>query len=136
MNFTYLLNRPPDRSWGTLKDGKWNGMIGKHLVVIVKIFQELPTLFISAQLVNDEIDIAPAEFTITQIRSTAVDFLVPIAESHQRLFVKNPADALNWMAFIQPLTWTSWGVLSLLIMAVPLIVAALMYSGWIFSLWV
>lgn len=29
MNFTFLLNPPPDRAWGTkLPDGKWNGMIG------------------------------------------------------------------------------------------------------------
>ena len=56
MNFTYEVNKPPDRTWGTLKDGKWNGMI--------------------RQLVEDEIDIAPVEFTITEIRSQAVDFLV------------------------------------------------------------
>ena len=56
MNFTYEVNKPPDRTWGTLKNGKWNGMI--------------------RQLVEDEIDIAPVEFTITEIRSQAVDFLV------------------------------------------------------------
>jgi hypothetical protein len=30
MNFTYLLIPPPERSWGTLKDGKWNGMVGNY----------------------------------------------------------------------------------------------------------
>lgn len=56
MNFTYQITFPPDMGWGTFKNGKWNGMI--------------------RQLVDDEIDIAPAEFTITQSRSQGVDFLV------------------------------------------------------------
>ena len=56
MNFTYQIIMPPDMGWGTFKNGKWNGMI--------------------RQLVDDEIDIAPAEFTITQSRSQGVDFLV------------------------------------------------------------
>ena len=54
---------------------------------------------------DDVIDIAPAEFTITASRSKAVDFNLPIAESHQKLFVKNPAESFNWTAYFVPLEW-------------------------------
>ena len=67
MNFTYEVNKPPDRTWGTLKNGKWNGMI--------------------RQLVEDEIDIAPVEFTITQIRSQAVDFLVIVVNVQHQIII-------------------------------------------------
>ena len=78
---------------GKSKNGKWNGMI--------------------RQLLEDEIDIAPAEFTITQLRSTVVDFLVPIAESHQRLFIPNPADSLNWKAYVEPILVDAWILIGL-----------------------
>ena len=81
------------------------------------------------QLVDDEIDIAPAEFTITQSRSSAVDFLVPIAESHQRLFVVNPADSFNWMAYIEPLLWEAWGGVVLSIVFLPPFIAYFMLYG-------
>ncbi|XP_059081679.1 glutamate receptor ionotropic, kainate glr-3-like isoform X2 [Tigriopus californicus] len=110
MNFTFLLNPPPDRAWGTkLPDGKWNGMIG--------------------QLHRREIDIAPAEFTVTALRSEVVDFNVPITESHQKLFVKNPAESFNWTAFIEPLSWSCWGVIALFIIFVPLAMAPAIRLG-------
>ena len=106
MNFTYEITMPPDKSWGTYKDGKWNGMI--------------------RQLVEDEVDIAPAEFTVTHIRSTSVDFLVPIAESHQRLFISNPAESFNWRAYIEPVLLEAWGGVGLAILVLPPILAFLM----------
>ena len=72
-------------------------------------------------LTRDEIDIAPAEFTVTAIRSEVVDFNLPITESHQKLFVKNPAESFNWTAFIEPLSWSCWGVIAILICIIPLI---------------
>ncbi len=90
--------------------------------------QKLYTILL-AQLLRDEVDIVPIEFAMTQIRSTVVDYLLPISESHQRLFLRNPADSPNWMAYIEPLTWDSWAVLSLIILAAPVAVTAYMYSG-------
>ena len=100
LNFTYNLSPPPDGAWGNmLEDGSWNGMIG--------------------QLMRDEIDIAPAEFTITALRSQVVDFNLPIAESHQKFFVKNPSEALNWTAFLDPLSPKCWMVIFSFIAIVP-----------------
>ena len=82
-----------------------------------------------AQIINSEIDIAPAEFTITQNRSKAVDFLVPITQSHQRFFIKNPANSYNWMAFIEPLRNSAWLATFILLISFPPILAFLMLIG-------
>ena len=76
-------------------------------------------LHIAAQLMRDEIDIAPAEFTITSMRSEVVDFNMPIAESHQKFFVKNPSEAPNWTAFFDPLSDRCWLVIFSFIAIVP-----------------
>ncbi len=109
MNFTYSLTIPEDRSWGAIKNGSWNGMIGK--------------------LVRDEVDIAPVQFSTTKSRAQAIDFLVPVTESYQKLFLVNPADSLNWQAYWQPLTWKSWLVLALFIIFLPVAVATLFHQG-------
>ena len=82
-----------------------------------------------AQLYHDEIDVAPAEFTVTALRSEVVDFLLPITESHQRIFVKNPAESPNWLAYLEPLSWMAWGVIFLFIAILPLFVAFAMMHG-------
>ncbi len=77
----------------------------------------------AGQLLRDEIDIAPAEFTVTALRSKAVDFLLPVTESHQKIFVKNPAESFNWTAFLEPLEWSCWGVIVIFIAVVPFFMA-------------
>ena len=54
---------------------------------------------------------------------------IPIAESHQRLFVVNPAESFNWMAYIEPLLWESWGGVLVGILLLPPIIAAYMSYG-------
>ena len=54
---------------------------------------------------------------------------IPIAESHQRLFVVNPAESFNWMAYIEPLLWESWGGVLIGILLLPPIIAAYMSYG-------
>ena len=86
-------------------------------------------MLFTGMLQQGELDIAPAEFTITKARSTAVDFLPTIAESYQQIFLKNPADALHWTAYTEPFTPLCWAGIILLILVVPPIVAGIMFYG-------
>ena len=81
------------------------------------------------QLHRDEIDIAPAEFTVTELRSRAVDFSLPIAESHQKLFVRNPAESPNWTAFLEPLSSACWAVMGVMALTLPFVVTAAVWKG-------
>ena len=100
MNFTYTLIKPPDGKWGAIQpDGTWNGMIDL--------------------LADQKIDIAPAPFTVTEKRSTVVTFASPITEVFHTLFVKNPAESYNVMAYIKPMHWFAWICLFVLLATVP-----------------
>ena len=80
-------------------------------------------------LIKDEIDIAPADLTVTRARSTAVDFLPSMMGSYEQLFIKNPADGLVLNAYAQPLTIFSWiGVLLYIVLIPPVLAAIVIYS--------
>ena len=79
MNFTYTVIQPPDGQYGVIQpDGTWSGM--------VKL------------LANKEIDIATTPFSVTKSRSAVITFASPITEIYHTLFIKNPAETLNFMA--------------------------------------
>ena len=102
MNFTYTLIKPPDGQWGTLQpDGTWSGMVNL--------------------LANQDIDIAATLFAVTKERSTVVAFTDTISESYHSLFIKNPAETFNLMAYIEPMHWLTWIGLFVLLATVPLI---------------
>ena len=106
MNFTYTVIEPPDGQYGALQpDGTWNG--------IVKL------------LANQDIDIGPTTFAVTQERSTVITFASPIFEVYYSLFIKNPAEIFNVMAYIEPMHWLAWvGMLVLLATVPPLLYLA------------
>ena len=100
MNFTYTLVRTPDGHYGSLQpDGSWSGMI--------------------RQLADGEADIAPVPFTITESRSTVVTFASPINMIYHSLFIKNPAETFNYTAYIEPIHWTGWVAILVMIFVVP-----------------
>ena len=100
MNFTYTLIKPPDGQWGTIQpDGTWSGMVNL--------------------LANQDIDIAAAPFTVTQDRSVVMTFASPITQIYHALFIKNPAETFNIMAYIEPMHWLSWVGIFILIVFVP-----------------
>ena len=106
MNFTYSVIEPPDGQYGALQpDGTWNG--------IIKL------------LANQDIDIGLTAFTITQERSIAITFAQPIMEVYNSLFIKNPPETFNNMAYIEPMHWLAWvGMLVLLATVPPLLYLA------------
>ena len=80
-------------------------------------------------LLNDEIDIAAADFTITSARSAVVDFLPVLIESFIQAFIKNPSDNLNWMAYLEPVTWWAWfGMAAFLLISPPIICCIFFYG--------
>ena len=76
-----------------------------------------------------EIDIAAADLTVTRERSTAVNFLPPLTNINEQLFLKNPADAFHLKAFIEPLTNSSWLAVLVFSILVPPILAVIVFYG-------
>ena len=100
MNFTYSLIKPPDEQWGSIQpDGTWSGMVNL--------------------LANQDIDIAATDFTVTKERSAVMTFATPITQIHHTLFIKNPAERFNIMAYIEPMHWFTWVSLFVLLATVP-----------------
>ena len=102
MNFSYTLIKPPDGQWGSIQpDGTWSGMVNL--------------------LANRDIDIATTDFTVTEERSTVMTFASPITQIYHTLFIKNPAEKFNLLAYVEPMHWIAWVGLFLLLATVPLI---------------
>ena len=100
MNFTYRLIKPPDGQFGTIQpDGTWSGMVNL--------------------LANQDIDIAATLFAVTEERSTVMTFTNTISESYHSLFIKNPAETFNLMAYIEPMHSLTWIGLFVLLATVP-----------------
>ena len=100
MNFSYTLIKPPDGQWGSIQpDGAWSGMVNL--------------------LANQDIDIATTDFTVTEERSTVMTFAVPITEIYHTLFIKNPAEKFNLLAYIEPMHLFAWVGLFVLLSTVP-----------------
>ena len=87
------------------------------------------TEIIAGQIMNNECDVAAAEFTLTFARSAVIDFLVSVTELHLRLFIKNPTDSFNWTAYLKPLVWEVWISVLLLVMILPFFVSTAIQIG-------
>ena len=107
MNFTYTVIKPPDGQYGAIQpDGTWSGMVNL--------------------LANQDIDLAAAPFTVTQDRSVVMTFASPITQIYHALFIKNPAERFNLMAYIEPMHWLAWvGLFIVLATAPPLLYLAI-----------
>ena len=100
MNFTYTLIKPPEGQWGTIQpDGTWSGMVNL--------------------LANQDIDIATTDFTVTQERSAVLTFATPITQIYHTLFIKNPAEKFNFMAYTEQFHWLAWFGLLVLLATMP-----------------
>ena len=47
-------------------------------------------------------------FIMKQSRATAVDYLPTLMTVYTQLFIKNPAESYDWLAYTKPLKWDSW----------------------------
>ena len=59
---------------------------------------------------------APTDFTVTLARSEVITFLTPIVQYYHVLFIKNPTETYNYMAYIEPLHWLAWLVIIIFVL--------------------
>ena len=100
LNFSYTVTKPPDGEWGVLQsDGSWSGMVG--------------------QLETKEVDLAVADFTITEERSKAITFSTLLDEIYHAIIIQNPVNAYHYEAYTSALTNETWLMILAWIVATP-----------------
>ena len=70
-------------------------------------------------LADQDVDIATTDFTVTRERSAVMTFASPVGQIYHSLFIKNPAETFNFLAYIEPMHWLVWVCLFVLLATLP-----------------
>ena len=108
LNFTSEFITNKDKKFGTpLRNGTWNGLV--------------------KMLIDDEIDIAVTVLSITEARSSVIDFCEPLFIDSFTFFIsqKDEGGEVNWFAYFKPLHMDSWTcIISFVALATPVLYLA------------
>ena len=55
----------------------------------------------------------------TTEREADTDWTLPLVFSYQSIFIKNPTSVYNYTAYLEPLTYLSWGIIFLFLIMIP-----------------
>lgn len=98
LNFTYMVRQPADGQWGIKEGGGWNGMI--------------------RQVMDKEVMLGAAAFTVSHERIQVVNFTVPIDVQPYTFMYRRPTQISRaglFFAAFTPMVWGLLGVMTLLI---------------------
>ena len=61
-----------------------------------------------------------AALSLSEARIQAVSFSLPITEYHFELYIKNPANSINYKAYIEPLDSKLWILIGMFTLTTPI----------------
>ena len=110
MNFTYSLRSSRDGVFGTFDTdtGEWNGAI--------------------KDLIEGVADLGAISMFVSNIRSTAIDFSIPIYESYS-VFLVSSQPSYSWDIFTKPFHSSTWLILYILIVCASIFLATVAKIG-------
>lgn len=100
LNFTSTCRLAPDGEWGTLRDGRWTGMVG--------------------EVVQDLADVAVAPIDNTLLRSFVIRYTVQISNSRYTLAVRKKK-AVSWESYTMGFGIWCWVVVLGFMVLLPII---------------
>jgi hypothetical protein len=65
-------------------------------------------IYFKGLLLEDKSDMAIQMYVTTQKRMNIVDFLTLSDPFTGEIYIRNPTNTFDWMAYINPLRWDAW----------------------------
>ena len=109
-----------DGTYGSKKpDGTWGGMVGEVMNETSDIGKWWISIHPNSMQSWYFQITAAAAFSVTIARSEVITFMQPLAVTKKRLFIQNPKQTFNFLAYTQTITNTAWIVIAVTVVVTP-----------------